>query len=120
MQALSAWARAPRALPRSRLGETIASLNAYWTGLCRFLTAPRVPRTNNPAERSLHGCVVGRKTDHGSKSVRSTEVAALLYTLLESARLAGVEPRAYLRATAEAALRGDAPLLPHVHSEALQ
>jgi hypothetical protein len=71
--------------------------------------------TNNAAERSLRGCVVGRKNFYGSKSVRGTEVAALFYTLLESAKLAGVEPRGYLRAAAEAALKGEAPLLPHAH-----
>ena len=33
----------------------------------------------------------------GSPSERGTRVAALLYSLIESARLARVEPRAYLR-----------------------
>ena len=42
------------------------------------------------------------------------------YTLLESAKLAGVEPRGYLREAAEAALKGEAPLLPHVHRERLK
>jgi transposase len=63
---------------------------------------------------------VGRKNFYGSKSVRGTQVAALFYTLLESAKLAGVEPRGYLRAAAEAALKGEAPLLPHEHRERLR
>jgi hypothetical protein len=52
--------------------------------------------------------------------VRGTEVAAVLYSLLESAKLAGVEPRDYLRAAAEAALTGQPPLLPHAHCERMR
>jgi hypothetical protein len=37
-----------------------------------------------------------RKNHYGSRSERGTRVAALCYTLLESAKLAGVEPAAYL------------------------
>ena len=46
--------------------------------------------------------VVGRKNHYGSKSKRGTEVAALFYTLFETAKLSGVAPRAYV---AQAALR---------------
>ena len=37
-----------------------------------------------------------RKNHYGSRSERSTRVATLCYTLLESAKLTGVEPAAYL------------------------
>jgi len=57
--------------------------------------------------------VVGRKNHYGSKSRRGTEVAALFYTIIESAKLAGVEPKAYLRLATYAALRGERVLLPH-------
>ena len=40
-------------------------------------------------------------------------MAALFYSLIESAKLAGVEPKAYLRLVAQAALRGEKPPLPH-------
>ena len=45
---------------------------------------------------------IGRKNHYGSGSERGTRVAALFYSLIESAKLGGVEPRAYLR---EATLR---------------
>jgi transposase len=99
------------------VGEAITYLNNQWDGLCVFLDDPRVALSNNAAERCVRGPVVGRKNFAGSKSVRGTEVAAVLYTLLESAKLARVEPRAYLRAAAEAAITGRTPLLPHVHRE---
>jgi transposase len=50
----------------------------------------------------LRGVAVGRKNHYGSRSERGTHVAALFYSLIESAKLCGVEPRDYLR---EATLR---------------
>jgi hypothetical protein len=46
-------------------------------------------------ERCVRGPVLGRKNFAGCKSVRGTEVAAVFYTLLESAKLVDVEPRDY-------------------------
>ncbi len=67
-----------------------------WEGLTRFIDDPRIPLDNNATERALRGLVVGRKNHYGSKSRRGTEVAALYYTLIETAKLHGVEPKAYL------------------------
>ena len=39
--------------------------------------------------------MVGRRNHFGSKSRRGTEVASILYSLAETAKLCGVEPRAY-------------------------
>ena len=111
--ALLQWAREQRGLPGSKLREAIAYLVSNWTGLTRFLADPRVPLTNNAAERAMRGPVVGRKNHYGSKSQRGTEVAALFYSLIESAKLAGVDPAKYLRAAVEAALRDGQALLPH-------
>ena len=58
--------------------------------------------------------VVGRKNHYGSRSKRGTEVAALFYSLCESAKLAGVDPRAYLLdATRRALGEPGAVILPH-------
>jgi hypothetical protein len=67
-----------------------------WIGLTRFVDDPRIPLDNNAAERALRGPVVGRKNHYGSRSLRGTQVAAVFYTLCETARLAGVDPQAYL------------------------
>lgn len=90
------WLLARRALPQSGLGKAIAYVSGHWKGLTLFLTEPGVPLDNNAAERSLRGAVIGRKNHYGSRSKRGTEVAAILYSLMESAKLAGIEPRAYL------------------------
>lgn len=52
---------------------------------------------NNATERGIRGPVVGRKNHYGSKSERGTEIAAIFYTLLETAKLQGVDPARYLR-----------------------
>jgi len=107
------WALEQRALPQSPLGKAIAYLGSMWEGLQVFLHDPAVPIDNNAVERALRGVVVGRKNHYGSKSRRGTEVAAILYSLVESAKLVGADPDAYLRAVTAATLRGDQAPLPH-------
>ena len=74
VEALAAWAKAQRALKGSRLGEAVTYLNNQWGALLVFLDDPRVPLSNNSAERSLRGPVVGRKNFAGCKSVRGLRV----------------------------------------------
>lgn len=108
------WAYTEIGLPRSELGKAVRYMIKRWDGLTFFTENALIPLDNNAAERSLRGPVVGRKVHYGSKSKRGTEVAALFYTLLETAKLCGVEPAHYLKTAALAALRqpGTA-LLPH-------
>jgi transposase len=108
------WAYAQRCTPESGLRKAIDYMLGLWGGLTRFLDDPRVPLTNNLAERELRTVVVGRKNHYGSKSRRGTEVAAILYSLLETAQLVGVEPKAYLtEATRRVITHPGTILLPH-------
>ncbi|MDB4985687.1 MAG: hypothetical protein JWN04_865 [Myxococcaceae bacterium] len=106
------WALQQRALPQSLLGKAVAYMGGLWPGLTLFLTRAEVPVDNNATERALRGIVIGRKNHYGSRSQRGTEVAAVFYTLIESCKLADVDPYEYLRAAAHAALRGEALPLP--------
>ena len=96
--------------PRSKSGcrgaiSGSGALHAQALGsLTRFVEDPRIPLDNNAAERALRGPVVGRKNHYGSRSLRGTEVAAAFYTLCETARLVGVDPRAYLLRAVYAAI----------------
>jgi transposase len=64
--------------------------------------------------RNNTGPVVGRKNHYGSRSKRGTEVAALFYSLIESAKLCRVEPKAYLLQAVRAALATPGTVtLPH-------
>ncbi len=112
--AIRSWAMTQVALPQSTFGKAIAYMLGLWPGLERFLDDPRIPLDNNHTERGLRGVVVGRKNHYGSRSRRGTEVAALFYSLIESAKLVGVDPAAYLRAAIRAAYANPgAVLLPH-------
>jgi len=114
VKSIERWVLGIQTLPGSSLRRAIEYMGGMWDqGLLRFLDDPAVPIDNNGCERSLRGVVVGRKNHYGSRSRRGTEVAALFYGLLESAKLAGVGPHTYLRAAVEAALRDGAVLLPH-------
>jgi transposase len=101
---IRSWAFAQRALPESGLGRAVAYMLGMWKGLTLFLEDARIPLDNNLAERGLRGLVVGRKNHYGSRSRRGTEVAALFYSLVESAKLAGVDPKAYLLKAVHAAI----------------
>ena len=107
------WALEQRALPESGLGKAIAYMGGRWRGLVRFLEDPRIPLDNSATERGIRGPVVGRKNHYGSRSRRGTEVAAILYSLMESAKLCALEPKAYLRRAVTAALAGEQIPLPH-------
>ena len=98
------WATVQVGLPRSDFGKAVRYMLKRWAGLTRFVEDPRIPLDNNAAERALRGPVVGRKNHYGSRSLRGTEVAAAFYTLCETARLVGVDPRAYLLRAVYAAI----------------
>ena len=95
---------APGILPRSSLGQAVAYARKLWSGLVVFLEDPRIPLDNNLIERELRPIGLGRKNHQDSRSQRGPEVAALFYTLLESARMRGKDPRDYLLAATMRAL----------------
>jgi transposase len=107
------WATEVRTLPESGLAKAIRYMANHWSGLERFLDDPRIPLSNNISERANRGPVVGRKNHYGSRSRRGTEVAALLYSILETTKLAGVDAHAFLELAVEAGLDGGDIPLPH-------
>ena len=102
-----------RVLPRSPIATAIKYLENRWDGLVRFVDDPRVPMTSNAAERALRGLVLGRNNHFGSKSQRGTEVAAIFYSLIESAKLNNLNPVEYFRTAVDAHLNGEQVPLPH-------
>jgi len=61
-----------------------------------FLSVPDIPMHNNDSEFGLRRPVMGRRRFGGIKSRLGAEVAAVFYTLLETARKHGLDPVAYL------------------------
>ena len=111
---LRAWALEQRGLPQSGLRKAIDYMLEYWQGLTAFVEDPHLDIHNNRTERALRGMVLGRKNHFGSRSERGTKVAAIFYSLIETAKLCGVDPNLYLMRAAEAAIdRPGAVLMPH-------
>jgi len=96
LEKLREWCLKQRGLPKSGLRKAIDYTLGHWKGLTTFLSDPFVPLTNNQTERAMRSVVLGRKNHLGSKSERGTEVAAILYSLVETAYLNGLDPYKYL------------------------
>lgn len=109
---IQAWCLDVVCTPGSGLAVAIAYMSKRWSRATLFLEHPDVPLDNNGAERAIRGVVLGRKNHYGSRSQRGTEVAAVFYSLIETAKLVGVDPAEYLRRAAEAALAGGDPIIP--------
>lgn len=101
---IRSWCVAQRVLPESALGKAIRYTLNLWPGLTAFLTDAAIPLDTNHVERGLRALAVGRKNHYGSRSERGTRVAALFYSLIESAKLVAVEPAAYLAETTRRAI----------------
>ena len=114
LEQLWSWTEEQVCLPRSSLRGALDYLRSLWPGLTRFVDDPRIPLDNNAAERELRAVVLGRKNHYGSKSERGTQVAAVLYSLIETALQLGVDERQYLLSAARFAMANPGgALLPH-------
>lgn len=102
---VSGWALAQGGLRRSDFGKALAYVLSHWPGLTLLLEDAAVPLDNNPAERALRGLVLGRKNHYGWRSQRGAEASALFYSLIDTAKLRGLDPGSFLRQALVAALR---------------
>jgi transposase len=96
--ALEEWTRTERA--RLSRHAPVALAMDYmlrgWPSFTRFLDDGRICLTNNAAERALRGLALGRKSWLFAGSQRGAERAAVIYTLIGTAKLNGVDPQAWL------------------------
>jgi transposase len=72
-----------------------------WEALTRYCKDGAIEIDNNAAERALRGPVLSRKNFLFAGADSGGERAAVLYTLLETAKLNGLDPEAYLRRVLE-------------------
>jgi len=95
---LEGWMRNERA-KLSRHSEVAKAMNYMlnrWDTFTRFLDDGQICLTNNAAERALRGIALGRKSWLFAGSDRGGERAAVMYTLIQTARLNDVDPQAWL------------------------
>jgi len=67
-----------------------------WDAFTRFLEDGRVCLTNNAAERALRCIPLGRKAWLFCGSDRGGQRAAIIYTLIQTARLNDIDPQAWI------------------------
>jgi hypothetical protein len=96
--ALEGWMREERR-KLSRHNEVAVAIDYMlkrWTSFTRFVEDGRICLTNNAAERALRGLALGRKAWLFAGSDRGGQRAALLYSLIVTAKLNDVDPQAWL------------------------
>ena len=82
--------------------KVLSSLHNHWDGLTVFVERPEVAMDNNAAERILRNPVVGRKNYYGSGSVWSAYLAAMMFSVLQTIVLWGLNPHHWLSAFLQA------------------
>jgi transposase len=100
-------------LPKLSIGKARDYFLKYWSELTEFTRHAYLPIDNNLAERAMRGPVLGRKNFYGNHSKRGAQTSSILYSVIESCKLSGVEPQKYLRDTVAAMHRGEEPQLPN-------
>lgn len=81
-------------------GNDVAKAMNYmlkrWSAFTRFLDDGRICLSNNAAERGVRGIALGRKSWLFCGSDRGGERAAVMYSLIVSAKMNDVDPQAWL------------------------
>jgi len=82
---------------KSPLALAIGYSLSNWTALTHFVDDGRIYAHNHTAEGALRGVTIGRKNYLHVGSDVGGQTAAVMYTLLGTARLNGINPQRYLR-----------------------
>ena len=98
LEDLRAWMNATLAQvsAKSPMALAIGYALSNWTALTRFVDDGRIEAHNNAAERALRGVALGRKNYLHLGSDVGGNSAAVIYTLIGSAKLNGIDPQRYL------------------------
>jgi transposase len=97
-EALATWAdqTVPKLSRKSELAAAFRYMRARWSALVRCFDDGRLALDNNPAERALRGIAIGRKNYLFAGSDAGGRRAAAMYSLIETAKLNGINPQLYL------------------------
>ena len=95
---LEAWMRSHRAKLSSnnKVAEAMDYMLKRWASFARFLEDGRICLTNNAAERALRGIALGRKSWLFAGSDRGGQRAAIMYSLIVTAKMNDIDPQAWL------------------------
>ena len=102
MEAFGRWLAKTEVLPKGYLGKAVGYCQKQWPKLMRYLEDGRLGIDNNRAERAIKPFVIGRKNWLFNNTEAGAHASALLYSLVESARINGLNQYDYLHAVLEA------------------
>ena len=84
-----------------------------WDAVIAFVYDPRLPPTNNDAERALRHAVIARRISYGTRTGEGSRFYAAGLSVIETCRKRGLDPWAYARDLIAAARTGaTAPAIP--------
>ena len=96
LNALKPWLEANRGLPKSPWGKATEYTLGLWPRLIRYLEEGRVELDNNLIENTLRPLALGRKNYLFAGSHDTAQRAAVIYSLLGTCKLHGVNPQQWL------------------------
>jgi transposase len=95
---LEPWLRAKLGLisQKTKLAEAIRYTLSRWEGLTHFIDDGRIEIDSNTVERAIRPIALNRKNALFAGSDGGGEHWAIIASLIETCKLAGIEPQAYL------------------------
>ena len=108
VKAFGGWLKQMRARvsAKSRLGEKLGYIARHWTGLEVFLTDGRIEIDSNAVENTIRPLALNRKNALFAGHDEGGRAWGRIASLIETAKMNGVEPFAYLKTTLEAIAEG--------------
>lgn len=102
----------PHSRPGSQKRKGIEYLLKRWDGFTLFLAEPRLPLSNNEAERTIRHAVMGRKNYYGAATHSGARTAATLFTIIETCKKNELDPRTFLLMALKMIAKGETPPTP--------
>lgn len=87
----------PKVVKKSKLGQAINYSLSNWELLSNVLLDGQCELTNNGSERLIKNFVIGRKNYLFCKSPHGARASAIIYSIVETAKMNGLNPFYYLK-----------------------
>lgn len=101
LQSFGKWMKEQyvQTLPKSTIGKALGYSIERWNELSIYATDGRLNIDNNPVENSIRPVAIGRKNYLFAGSHEAAQRSAMLYSLLGTCKLNGINPFIWLRET---------------------
>jgi transposase len=86
-----------KVLPKSQIGQSIGYMHSFWNRLEKYVEDGRLEIDNNLVENAIRPVALGRKNYLFAGSHNGAKRAAIIYSLVTTAKLQNIEPYAYIK-----------------------